>query len=791
MKTVIFPGQGAQFIGMGKNLFADFPKMTMTASEILGYDIKELCLEDLGQKLNLTEYTQPALYVVHALYYLKFQTNGEQSPDFFAGHSLGEYNALLAAGAFDFETGLKLVQKRGQIMSQAKGGGMLAVLGVSPDVIKKLIDEHNFNDIDVANYNTPTQTIISGSKSAIDTAILLLEKSGVKVIPLKVSGAFHSRYMKKAQDEFQDFVERLSFNRLKVPVIANVTARPYPVDQIKPLLCKQLSSPVLWCESIRYLLGKGVEAFVETGESPILTKMIAEIRKTAEPLIVAEETIDEFTVLQPQEMPSATQPQSISSLELNVNNHQSQKKLAQSQPSIQISPENLGCAEFKKDYGIRYAYLSGSMYKAIASQELVVKMGNSGLMGFLGTGGLSLEAIEQQIQYIQRELKQNASYGLNLLCNFNNPDMEMQTVDLYLRYSVRYIEASAFVNITPALVRYRLNGLQRDGKNHVHCQNRILAKISRPEVARVFMSPPPERIVNDLLKQRLVTDEQAELATNIPMSHEICVEADSGGHTDMGVPTVLLPTMIRLRDEISTEYAYDKQIRVGMAGGIGTPEAAASAFVMGADFIMTGSINQCTVESGASSVVKAWLQEMNIQDTEYAPAGDMFELGAKVQVLKKGTFFAARANKLYEIYRHYDGLEEIPATIINQLERHYFKKSLKSVWEETRLFLQNSGLLDDLERAETTPKHKMALIFRWYFFYSSRLALDGITNDKVNFQIHTGPALGAFNQWVKGTDLEHWKNRHVDEIGEKIMRGTAEFLTKQMQRFCLPNSEIC
>lgn len=273
------------------------------------------------------------------------------------------------------------------------------------------------------------------------------------------------------------------------------------------------------------------------------------------------------------------------------------------------------------------------------------------------------------------------------------------------------------------------------------------------------------------------------MVQEVAMSFDICVEADSGGHTDQGIATVLLPAMQNLRNQIQQKYNYKQTMHVGLAGGIGTPEAAASAFIMNADFIVTGSINQCTVEAGMSDVVKTMLQDINVQDTAYAPAGDMFEIGAKVQVLKRSVFFPARANKLYMLYSHYNSLNEIPAAIKTQLEEKYFQKSLDDIWRETKQYFQGKGDEKNIKMAEENAKHKMALVFRWYFGYTMRLAFAGDEKDKVNFQVHTGSALGAFNQWIKGTELESWRNRYVDKIAEKMMQATAELMTQRITRF--------
>lgn len=426
----------------------------------------------------------------------------------------------------------------------------------------------------------------------------------------------------------------------------------------------------------------------------------------------------------------------------------------------------LGSAHFRREYGLKYAYLSGAMYRGIASKELVVTMGRGGMLGFLGTGGLGLDRIASDIQFIQRELSPQQAYGINLIASLSDPAIESKTVELYLEMGVRVIEASAFMQITSALVHYRLMGLMQAPDGAVECRNKIIAKVSRPEVAKAFMSPAPERIVAKLLSERKITGEQAQMARSVPMANDICVEADSGGHTDQGVALVLLARMQRLRKELGLD---ETSMRVGLAGGIGTPEAVAAAFVMGADFVMTGSINQCTVEAGTSDVVKDLLQDIDIQDTTYAPAGDMFEMGAKVQVLKKGVFFPARANRLFMLYNQYNSIDEFPASVREQLEDKYFKKTLDAIWLETKSFFEGRGQRDEIDKAESNAKHKMALVFRWYFGHSMRAAFSGDEKSRLDYQIHTGPALGAFNRWVKGTPWENWRARHVDKMGHKLM----------------------
>jgi malonyl CoA-acyl carrier protein transacylase len=282
----VFPGQGSQKIGMGANLFDEVEEFKTTESEIdeiLGYSIRKLCLEDSEKKLNSTAFTQPALYVVNALHYFKALSTGLR-PRLLAGHSLGEYNALLAAGVFDFVTGVRLVQKRGELMGQARDGGMAAVLGVPADRLTQMIQENHLTGIDVANFNSPNQTVISGQVEEIKLAGALLEKAGVdKFFPLPVSAAFHSRYMASAAAEFGDFLSGFTFNEPSLPVIANTTARPYkkgdPAATVRDLLVKQISSPVQWNHTILYLMGRGATKFHEIGPGNVLSKLIQQIRQ--------------------------------------------------------------------------------------------------------------------------------------------------------------------------------------------------------------------------------------------------------------------------------------------------------------------------------------------------------------------------------------------------------------------------------------------------------------------------------------------------------------------------------
>jgi len=444
-----------------------------------------------------------------------------------------------------------------------------------------------------------------------------------------------------------------------------------------------------------------------------------------------------------------------------------------------LNAENLGEESFRRDHRLRYAYVAGAMANGIASTRLVAEMARAGMLSFFGAAGLGVERIESAIDELARAVP-GAPYGFNLIHSPNEPELEAQVVDLYLRREIRLVEASAYLRLTLPVVRYRVSGIRRDADGSVVTPNRIIAKVSRVEVATQFFSPPPQEFLDELVRQGEITPEQSLLAALVPMAQDLTAEADSGGHTDNRPLVTLLPTLIALRDRLQEQFGYEQRLRVGAAGGLSTPAGLAAAFAMGAAYVLTGSVNQACIESGSSDAVRRMLAQAEQADIAMAPAADMFEMGVRVQVLKRGTMFPMRAAKLYDLYRANAGLEALPEADKAFIEKQLLRATVDESWRGTReYFLARDP--EQVERAERDPKHRMALVFRSYLGLSSRWANAGEPSRMMDYQVWCGPAMGAFNEWARGTHLEKPENRRVVVVAETLIHGAATQLRQLLK----------
>ncbi|MFE9338357.1 ACP S-malonyltransferase [Streptomyces sp. NPDC007063] len=745
-KVYGFPGQGSQRRGMGKDLFGRFPAQTALADEVLGYSIEELCVRDPERCLARTEFTQPAVYVVSALSYLDRVARDPEPPDFLVGHSLGEYAALFAAGVLDFETGLRLVARRGELMAAADGGGMAAVVGTDEETVTRMLADPALAALDLANHNAPDQFVISGPAEGIDAACTAFEAAGARAVRLHVSAPLHSRYMRGVAERFGPFLDGFDLRPPAVPVLAGVDARPYTPETLKERLTAQIAAPVRWTDIVRAVREDGDLDFVELGPGRVLTKLVERIT-AAEPAPAPVPVAPAPVRTAPAPSGGAAVPEPVRAPSTEEPAATAPAAGAEQHPAAAVTADGLGAGSFRERYGLLRAYAVGSMHGGVSGPELLRATAKAGLLGFLGTGGLTRAELERQL----REAEPGAAVGANLHYRHGAPEREAELVDQLLRHGVDLVEASGFPVLTEDLVRFRLKG------------GRVLAKVSRTDMAAAFLAPPPERLVARLLDTGAVTAAEAAAAASRPMADDLCVEAD-GGWLCVGADLLtLLPAVLRLRDEAALP---GPRVHVGCAGGIGTPEAAAAAFLLGADFVLTGSVNQCTVEAATSDHVKDLLQQARECDVATAPWADLFELGGQARYLKRGLFFPARAAKLHELWRRHASFGELDeATRARILDRRL------------------GGGHPPPPASGQDAKAELADLFRNYFARGFRLAVRGDTGDRADHLVHCGPAMGAFNQAVAGTALHPWRARTVEAVCDVLMDGAAEHVAARLRNF--------
>jgi len=294
--ATVFPGQGSQAPGMGKDLAEKFPvarQVFEEADDALGFAISRLCFEGPAEDLQLTENTQPAILTVSVAAFRAMKESGIEAPAFVAGHSLGEYSALVAAGALSLSDAVRTVRARGQYMQEAVPvgtGAMAAVIGGELGDIERICRDASGDQVcSIANFNSPGQAVIAGNTEAVDRAIEMLSGVAKRVIKLKVSAPFHCALMKPAQDRLAADLERLSFNEPAIPVVTNVDARPTTAPaELRDALVRQVSAPVRWLESMQWLIQQGVDTFIEAGPGKVLAGLMRQTSRDVKTLNVED-----------------------------------------------------------------------------------------------------------------------------------------------------------------------------------------------------------------------------------------------------------------------------------------------------------------------------------------------------------------------------------------------------------------------------------------------------------------------------------------------------------------------
>lgn len=449
-----------------------------------------------------------------------------------------------------------------------------------------------------------------------------------------------------------------------------------------------------------------------------------------------------------------------------------------------VYPEWLGDQSFSDTHGSRFNYVVGEMARGIATPEMVVAAVNAGCVGFYGSAGLPPEQIEDGFRAIKAQLSpEDVSWGANLIHTPQQPDYETKVVDLFLAHQVRRLSASAYMQLSPEVVRFSASGLSKTADGKISRRTHVFAKVSRAEVAEHFIKPAPESILNDLVSAGLISADQAALALQVPIAVDITAEADSGGHTDRRPIGPLYASIRAARRRVckAHDWPLDK-VRIGLAGGIATPHSVAAAFNMGAAYVLTGSINQAAQESGLSEPARQLLAKAGPADVAMAPAADMFEQGVEVQVLKRGTLFAMRGQKLYGFYRSGKSFETLSTQDQTWVE-NVLGEPFNEAWAKTHDYIKQVNPRE-AKRAANDGNKQLALVARRYLFMGGQWAREGDLARRSDYQIWCGPAQGAFNEWAAGTVLEPLERRTVRQIAWNLLEGAAQITRAAQLRAC-------
>jgi len=558
MKAFIFPGQGSQRKGMGAELFAKYPDYVKQADDILGYSIEALCVDDKQQQLNFTAYTQPAIFVVSVLTYLEeLESSGQ--PDSVAGHSIGEYAALFAAQVFEFDTGLRIVKKRAELMSQAEGSSLAAVVGLSKHELQSRIDDSHLFGIEIANINSPRQIVIGSSTAIIKKFASFCDDQAGRVIPLRVSGAFHTSHMREAQTAFREYLNTLTFSAPTIPVLANYTAQPHEHDQIADTLANHLANSVRWTECIEHMLADGIDTFVEVG-SKILTPMINDIREHA----------------------------NMDAENISQNNEAEASEQSASKPQLED-------ISFCTKFGLKKPLIVGGG-NADIGVELISSLCREGVLSFLDTEKLSIADVESALSFLSSDTERNTKFGVSMIYK-GDDEFEERLVDLCLLYNVRFIELRSYLAPTPSILRYRKEGGvdKNDSPN-----NHIIIRVSETEMVTTFLSSSVDLAVQD-------TTSKQGLKNTVNLVDAICVDTQAW-HFSNTCELASVDEIVNLCEQQLDASSLGK-VFVGLSGLVVTDNPVETAFEKGADFVSISTIFLLAEEAKIDQATKTVLRQ--------------------------------------------------------------------------------------------------------------------------------------------------------------------------------------
>ncbi|MER6530589.1 ACP S-malonyltransferase [Streptomyces sp. NPDC001508] len=718
-----FPGQGSQRKDMGAGLFDRYPAMLARADAVLGRSVRELCADQAA--LRDTRVLQPVLYAISALTYLDLAARKPQ-PDYMIGHSLGEYTALYASGALDFETGLRLVVARAQIMGRASGGGMLAVVGLGIERLRDIMRREGVDDIDIANHNSPAQTVLSGPEESVRALAPVLRREGAgKCVLLHISVAAHSRYMAEAADELGTVLGTVTFHEPRVPVISNVTARPHRADRIATRLREHMWRGVRWWESLDYLIHHQVTELVEVGPGSVLTKLWATARTELTPP-PAEGQGDTGAV-----------PETLGNAGDTGQRHRLRRR--------PVSKERLGAARFRERYGAELAWVASGTGDGAVRGEVCREARAAGMAAFAdpvldASDGASYGEAGRQ------------GWGTGLR---PGPDAE-ELVTQLLAHEVRYVEADYPHGPDAALVRFRFTGARRGPAGTPVAVRHVIARVTGLDQAAAFLRPPTPALLAELVRTGGLSAEEAEAARDLPVASDLAVQTPQGWHTDGADVYQLLPSVAVL----AAHGPGPEPVHVGLRGAVGTPEQAATAFALGAAFLVATSLTACAPAARLAEGLKHTLARAGDDDVTWAPTERHATLGVRARVVRHGTLFPARAGLLHRLLREHRYFADVP----EQRRRHIEEQVLGRPVTE----------LPAADRAD--GRVRTADVFRWYARETARRTAGGDPVRPLDHQLPCDPELTHFNRATAGTALAEWAARSPDAVAGHVLTNAAELL---------------
>lgn len=730
VRAWVFPGQGSQHPGMGEGLLDRFPDECATAERIIGVPPARLCRDAEGEYLGRTRYVQPAVFLVSVLAARAALADGRPPPEVVAGHSLGEYAALHLAGCLDFDSALSLVVRRGRLMESVTGGGMVAVLGLPLSRVTELLAV--IPDVDLANHNLPDQFVLAGSTAGVRAVVDAVRRLGTgRCVPLAVSVPAHSRFMAGAAEAFAVALRDVAPGPPSIPVVSNVTASPHVPGEIPGTLLRHFVEPVRWWDTMCLLARSGVTEPVEVGPGEVLTKMWRRAAGSLPPpapggpLALAAPVpppAPSTPVTPPAPATPVAPPAPAAPPVAGRSVPVALGPAAGPPPAAASRPRPAGSSGLRSDYGIRYACLAGSSPFGVTSPAFLRRLSEAGLLGFFGAQGLA----PPEIRAALAELRGVRRYGMA----WSSGGDERALCDLYLAHDVRHVEVTgALAVVSPQLVRFR----HGDGSRQVLVRAPDLATAVR------FLRPADPATVRALTAAGHLDGVSADAAARGPVATDVAVERDAHA---------LVPALVALRDREAPGA------RIGVAG-VGTPAAVAAAFALGADFVVTTTVNQCTAEAATSDAAKDLLAALDVTDVREAPDPDLFELGARSPVAHRGTLFAARAEELYRMFLRYDRLADVGPRRLAELERTHFGRPL----DEVRA---------DLGVAGRDDRRALASVCAAYCREATAAALRGTPGQRLNYRVPASTDVGAFNRLVSAEPLAGWRARHAELVTERL-----------------------